>query len=296
LHFGRGVFGRRRCSSRTVVLLAAGLIVTPRFADAASLDKRELEARRDFAEAHYEEALHLFAELFAQTGDLIYLRNIARCYQKMRRPTEAIATFHDYLAKAKVSEKERREIDSFIREMEELERELAGAARNRGGGPDTRTPPHPVDTPPNANETPGAFTGVVPAAPPSSPPAVAAMSPAVPAGPSLVVATPESPSRRLQWAGIASGTAGVVMLAVGLGFGLATRSTERFVEHDYSPARDAEGRRDETLQWIGYLAGGAALATGATLFLVGRRTAPRSGDPKVQATVGPQGFRLGMRF
>jgi hypothetical protein len=293
------VFVRRRCSSRTVALLAVGLILTPGLASGASLDKRELEARRDFAEARYEEALHLFAELFAQVGDVIYLRNIARCYQKMRRPTEAIATFHDYLAKAKVSEKERREIESFIREMEDLEKDLAGDARNRGGGPDARTP-HPADTPPKANNAPGTDSQVVPisSTPPKSPSAgatTAAMSPTGSPGLSLVAATPESQPRRLQWAGIATGAAGAVLVAVGLGFSLSTLSAERFVQHDYSPSRDAEGRRNETLQWIGYLTGGAALATGTALFMVGR-TAPRSDGPKVQAAVGPQGLRLGMRF
>jgi len=62
-------------------------------ARAAPLDAREREARADFAAGRYQKALDAFAGLFAETADPIYLRNIARCYQKMKKPQEAIDSF-----------------------------------------------------------------------------------------------------------------------------------------------------------------------------------------------------------
>ena len=44
--------------------------------------------------------LELFAKLYAETLQPVYLRNIGRCRQKMREhPDKAIDTFRDYLAK-----------------------------------------------------------------------------------------------------------------------------------------------------------------------------------------------------
>src|SRR5262245_9894733 len=97
------------------ISLCGSLVLFSARAEAApvAIDEREVVARRDFAEGRYPQAIHLFAELYAQSADPIHLRNIARCYQKMQRPDQAIANFHDYLAKAAVGAEERREIESY---------------------------------------------------------------------------------------------------------------------------------------------------------------------------------------
>src|SRR5882724_440352 len=82
---------------------------------AGPLDKREVEARADFAAGRYQKAVDTFAQLFADTADPVYLRNIGRCYQKMKRPHEAIDSFQEYLHKAKnLTKNERKEIDGYI--------------------------------------------------------------------------------------------------------------------------------------------------------------------------------------
>ena len=113
---------RFRISPRRLLgLLLAVLLSTGAVAQAAPLDKRELEARADFAAGRYQKAVDGFASLFADTADPLYLRNIARCYQKMKRPQEAIDGFQEYLHKAKnLSKAERQEIDGYIKEMEAL--------------------------------------------------------------------------------------------------------------------------------------------------------------------------------
>jgi hypothetical protein len=46
-------------------------------------DPRELKAREDFAGGRYQEALDLFARLYAESLHPNYLRNIGRCYQNL---------------------------------------------------------------------------------------------------------------------------------------------------------------------------------------------------------------------
>ena len=143
------------------------LVATP-IAHAAKAEKAdnavEMKAREAFAAGRYEEALELFAKLYAQTLHPVYLRNIARCHQKLRQPEKAIDQFREYLAKEKkISADERKEIEGYIKEMEALRDEQARAAATPPVNP--VTPVQPV-TPTNPS---GA--GTPPALPPATPPA-----------------------------------------------------------------------------------------------------------------------------
>lgn len=85
-----------------------------------------MQAREDFAAGRYAEALELFAKLYAETPDPVYLHNIGRCHQKMREPDKAIDAFRDYLAKSKkISSDDRATIERYIAEMEKLRDEQA---------------------------------------------------------------------------------------------------------------------------------------------------------------------------
>src|SRR5262245_44350022 len=106
----------------------------------------EMKAREAFAAGRYEEALELFAKLYAQTLHPVYLRNIARCHQKLRQPEKAIDQFREYLAKEKkISAEERKEIEGYIKEMEALRDEQARQATP----PPPQNPPPPTVTPIN---------------------------------------------------------------------------------------------------------------------------------------------------
>jgi len=108
----------------------------------------EMKAREAFASGRYDDALGLFAKLYAETLHPVYLRNIGRCHQKMRQPEKAIDKFREYLAKEKkISAEERKEIDGYIKEMEVMQEEQAKQA----------TPPPPANPPPPVtpiNQTP----------------------------------------------------------------------------------------------------------------------------------------------
>ena len=108
-------------------LVAAAPIVAAPAAHAAKTDNAtEMKAREAFAAGRYDEALDLFAKLYAQTLHPVYLRNIGRCHQKLRQPEQAIDKFNEYLVKEKkISADERKEIDGYIKDMETLRDEQA---------------------------------------------------------------------------------------------------------------------------------------------------------------------------
>lgn len=113
----------------------------------------ELKAREAFAAGRYDEALDLFAKLYAQTLHPVYLRNIGRCHQKLRQPDQAIDKFREYLAKEKkIAPDERAEIEGYIKDMEALRDEQAKAKN-----PPPNPPPNvvtPVTPPPPPNPYP----------------------------------------------------------------------------------------------------------------------------------------------
>ena len=152
------------------VVLAAALLAPSARAYAAP-DARELTAREYFASQRYQEALDLFAKLYAESLHPNYLRNIGRCYQGLGQPDRAIVSFHDYLRKAKVSPEERVEIEGFIKEMEDLKRQQQESAASATA---PVTPPLPAvaeAAPPRAADTP----------PPGTAAAVVTVTPAAPA-------------------------------------------------------------------------------------------------------------------
>jgi hypothetical protein len=122
-----------------------GTVLTPKQRE------RERKAMSAYAATRYQEALDLYADLYADFHDPLYLRNIGRCHQKMRQPEKAIDKFNEYLAKEKkISADERKEIDGYIKEMETLRDEQA-----RQNTPPPPPPnPNPPVTPLNAGNNP----------------------------------------------------------------------------------------------------------------------------------------------
>ncbi len=118
--------------------LAATLVPAHDAFAAKRADKHEIDARQAFAAGRYQEALNLYAELYADKVHPTYLRNIGRCYQNLKQPEKAINAFRDYLRQAKgVNDAERAEVEGYIAEMEKLQAQQEEAAR----------PPQPVVQP-----------------------------------------------------------------------------------------------------------------------------------------------------
>ena len=281
------------------MVLCAVVLPRARVAQAAPVSARELRARQDFAAGRYEQAIEIFAELYAKTADPIFLRNIARCDQKQNRADEAIDNFREYLRQAKkLSAGEKEEVEGYIRELEA-----------------SRAPPKPAEpaTPPPAAARAPAATEAPPApATESARPAASEPAPARVAGREVAIRAPadESPPRTQVRAsaepaphgggsvsvpGVVLTIAGVAAIGGGVAFGLAARSAATSVSAQFDPNRDSAGKRDATLQWVGYGVGAAALVTGVILLVRGPgETEAKSSS--VQVGFSPGGASLSGRF
>jgi tetratricopeptide (TPR) repeat protein len=172
-------------AAAVVVMVALGMGAVR--AQAAS-DTREIKAREDFAAGRFQEALDIFARLYAETLHPIYLRNIGRCYQNLGNPDRAIATFRDYLRKAKgLSSDEQKEIEGYIKEMEDLKRQRESAA--------AAPPPAPAAT--SAPVTP--LPSASPSPSPSAAPEPTKQTQAVLVGTPTTTAPAESPIYTKWW-------------------------------------------------------------------------------------------------
>jgi tetratricopeptide (TPR) repeat protein len=135
------VHGHRRLLG--ILVLFAMSFQAP--ARAAADENPELRARTYFAAAKYQEALDIYAGLYAETLHPTYLRNIGRCYQMLGDPDKAISSFQEYLRKARdLSREQRAEIEGYIAEMEQMKRARVAAV----------VPPAPAPAPPPATSSP----------------------------------------------------------------------------------------------------------------------------------------------
>lgn len=158
---------------RFTALLIAVLVVTATLRPAtAAVDQREMKAREAFAMGQYQDALDLFAKLYAEKLHPNYLRNIGRCYQNLGEPDKAINSFREYLRKAKtVASDERQEVEGYIKEMEDLKAKQQATtttppnpATGTGTTTTTSTTSATTDTTPSATTS----TGAVPALDPTT--------------------------------------------------------------------------------------------------------------------------------
>ena len=60
-------------------------------------------------------------------------------------------------------------------------------------------------------------------------------------------------------------------MAVGLGYGIQARSLGQQISQQYDAQAMTAGQRDQSLQWVFYGIGAAAVATGTFLYLHGRK-------------------------
>ena len=128
-----GVFMKpvaRRVSLVPLALVAFSVIFAGSVAHAD--DDRELTAREEFAAGRYQQALDIYAKLFAETLHPTYLRNVGRCHQMLGNADQAIKTFREYLRRVpNLAPAQRAEVEGFIAEMEALKKTQEKAAADR---------------------------------------------------------------------------------------------------------------------------------------------------------------------
>jgi|GEM_PF-978518 len=174
---------------------------------------RDLAAREAFAAGRYQDAVDLFAKLYAEGPHPNYLHNIGRCYQNLGEPDLAIASFREFLRKASALAPETRaQVEGYITEMEQL-KEARAEAQTRAAAP----------VPPPSADAPGLQVAVneLPA-----PPQAAPVRPADPA-PRAPVA--RGPRERAPWQRpLAFGLLGAGVTSLGLGGFFGVRSLRSY--------------------------------------------------------------------
>ena len=255
------------------------------------------EGRKLFQVGDYREALARFKQAFMYKEDAAFLLNIAQCHRFLGENKEALTLYRRYLKAAPEGEGQevREVVEKAIRELESVTAGPAPAATTPTGTPPAATTapapevqpvaaPMPVPQP----STPPAPVPPVSLAPPPEIPATGLESPAAP-----LQSTPTEPPATvsgLRVAGVACAAAGLVSILAGVYYW--TRATSlsdsvdsatTFNKNDYD-----QGKRAETMQWIFYGAGTAAMVAGVVLYLYGG-SSPATGGQKVSVApmLGP---------
>jgi tetratricopeptide (TPR) repeat protein len=252
-------------------LVVVGLILS---AGAARADNKAA-ARESFKEGtrrydlnEFQSALEAFKRAYLQYEEPAFLFNIAQCHRQLGDKVEAVKFYKTYLRKVP-SAPNRAETERLIATLE------TAIEQQEKSKPPTGT----IDVPPPA---------------PAPRPAPA---------PQPVVAKPPADhaaaGRTKKIAGLALLGGGAGLLALGAVFvGLAKVANDD-VENPADGTHDpgAEDRRNtfQTLDAVFFAVGGAAVVTGLTLYLLGRRDATRV---SIAPMFGPQraGLDLTWRF
>lgn len=260
-------------SAGRVALIAALLVASGAQGAPRSREQREAEARKACAAGRVEAGIEILAELLTEYSHPNYIYNQARCYQQNGRSEQAISRFKEYLRAAQdITADERGRVERFIKE---LEAEVQAAQQQAA-------PPPP---PPPAEST-------------AAPPGETAAPEVVERPPAEVKRIPPPPprSRTLRTAAIALGVVSLAGVATGVVSSLQVQSLEEEVQGATRlPAikitqNQEKARTYETLQWVGYGVGAAALV-GAVVCLIlddGGSAADRDGA-QLTGTIGPGG-------
>jgi hypothetical protein len=238
------------------VLLASSL------AHATSREAKERAARKACLSGDYAKGVEILSDLFLDTNDATYIFNQARCFEQNNRCEEAIGPFLEYLRKARgLTTEDKADTERHIAGCQAL-LGLKTSPTSAGDGEIAGTPKGEAPAPAASSVTPSPPSLAAPP-PPDAPEQVAAANTAQPAATHL--------GSGLRIAGIACGAIGVV--SVGTAIYYYTRAKSYSDKVSGQTVRNSSdlsaGRHAETMQWVFYSAGAAAIATGTLLYVLG---------------------------
>jgi len=254
-------------------------------------------AQKQFDLGMWDAAIAEFSKAYELRPDPNFLYNMAQAYRRGGNARRAIDLYKNYLIKVPKSP-QRAEVEERIqnlqRQVDDEEREIKRAApppltpimtpEPAKPASDSLAPPEVSSTP--AAEVPATAEAKATASGPANPgpeatdapeaagsatqPETAVTLPAETAGKTL--RAQGSGSRPLRVAGVVIGAAGLAGIAGGILFSVRTKSLSDSVSSaaQFNAADAHTGKRAETLQWVCYGAGGAAVVAGALLYWQGR--------------------------
>jgi hypothetical protein len=260
--------------------LAAGAVAP---SPARAADAREKQAAKLFYGGKYEQALNVYIDLAASTGNAVYVCEIGRCYQKLGKTDEAIGNLRDCLSQAKLAPTKRAAYRSMLAELEARKQPAAAPAAPAAptapaaaaATPAARTPA--AAPPPAAASSPLAAGGVPAESPPGSPPVPPGYLQGTPAAPAPVAAPAPTPAAPLAAAAPAPAPAAAPggpyaatpaptpMLQPGQGAGAGP-------EASLAARPAAGGGRSNTAAYVIGGVGVAAAAGGVAFGLMARKT------------------------
>jgi hypothetical protein len=260
-----------------LTILVAILTCSPlaeRRADAASVEVQEKAARKACLAGDYPAGVAILADLFVETKNPTYVFNQARCFEQNGRNVEAINRFREYLRIAPNLDADiKASVNQHITDCQALGKPQPDPSASSGVGPTTRA----TDTaPPSVSTTAGD-------APRPRPDPVQVLAGPVDQGAS---------DARLRTAGLIVAAAGGAFVMTGVILNLKANALTNDLASAGAYSRQTESKRAdfETFAKIGYGIGGACLAGGTLLYILGWRHGPRQ-DTQVALlpAFGPDG-------
>lgn len=246
--------------------------------DAIRSGAKDRAAHEACLSGNVQKGIEILSSLYVRTMDAVFLYNQGRCFEQNGRCQDAIPRFQEYLRKAKnASGQEKSDAEKHIADCQasigqQPQQVPVALAEGSPLSPPTPTPVSPLPPP-------------LPAPSPTAPPTDAS-----PKTPDQLVTSPtsvstEHPGRGLRFAGIAFGVVGIGSIATGVYFYAMARSySDKVSRQDVPDPSDlSAGRNAETMQWVFYSVGGAALATGVVLYTLGHMTA----DGQTKVSIAP---------
>jgi tetratricopeptide (TPR) repeat protein len=203
--------------------------------------EQEKAAKKACATTDYKKGIDLLADLYVDSNNPTYVYNQGRCYEQNSQYGQAIERFREYLRKApNLTPEAKTDVERHIEDCERLHAKS--------------TTPAPVVFPVPTTTAPS------PPAPPGEKPDVFTKS---------MGQSENGVGQRL--AGFITTTAGVAILASGFAFNLLHESmVNQQNTGQFSRSREEKLGTYETLAWVGYGVGTAAIVTGGALWFWGR--------------------------
>jgi tetratricopeptide (TPR) repeat protein len=234
------------------------------------------EGQKLFVAGDFREALTWFKNGYMQTQDPAFLLNIAQCHRSLGESQEALMMFRLYLKSSPegLNPQARAVASTAIKELE------SGTASTKPGPIGSTATPAAAPAATRAATPPGALPvpdsgrkfqtapGGMPVLEPT-PELDAARTEATAA------ATPDTTAgtrRNLRLAAVVCGAVGLASVGTGVYYWTRARSLSDSANQTtvYTKSYYDDGKRAQTMQWIFFGAGAAALATSAGLFAYGQ--------------------------
>ena len=304
--FARCCRGRLLLAGVVVVLSLGG---SGQIAQAGESDKVTAKAHyekgtRLYEIREYDKALLEYKAAYLAQPDPAFLFNIGQCYRKLGQNQEALSFFQEYLKKASPDDPNRHQVEARVRDIE-ADTKLKAEAAQTAPPPSTpnlapnlplpaptpipaqATPPAPLPAPELAPLTPTPATPVVTAPPPPATPVLPATATSVEqTAQASTVPQPTNPGLGLRIGGIACGAAGLVSVGTAIYYYTRARSLSDRVTNSQTPTAsdDQAGKDAQTMQWVFYGVGAAALVAGTVLYWLG---SPSTNTGQTLAGVAP---------